>query len=186
MYAPTEKRQRGDVHAIRTARPACLVGQHDGDEQSESERRDGEIVSFELENRPAHRESYRAREYGADEQAQPRRRAEMDWADGDGIRADTEKAGMTQADLTGKAHEQIEAHDRQRENENKRTDPIVIRRREERRQDNDDCSDQYRRQQSRFEQRAHAHTRSTLDRPNRPCGMTTKTTRMIRKATASL
>src|ERR1017187_1296185 len=168
MHAPAEKRQRGDVHAIRTTRPARLVGEHDGDEQSESERRDGEIVSFELENRPAHRESDRAREYRADEQAQPRRRAKMDWADGDGIRADTEKAGMTQADLTGKAHEQVEAHDRQRENENKRADPIIVRRRKEQRQDNNDGCDQYRRQQTNFEQRAQAHTRSTLTRPNKP------------------
>ena len=110
----------------------------------------------------------------------------MDRADGDRIGADAEKAGMAQADLAGKAHQQIEADDRQRENENQRADAIVVRRRKEQRQDNDDGRDHYRRQQSRFEQRAQAHTRSTLARPNRPCGMATRTTRMIRKATASL
>ena len=48
-----KSRKRGDVHAVRTAGPACLVGQHDGDEQPEAERGDGEIVPFELEDRPA-------------------------------------------------------------------------------------------------------------------------------------
>ena len=93
---------------------------------------------------------------------------------------------MAEADLPGKAHEQIEADDRQRKNENQRADAIVVRRRKEQRQDNDDCRDRYRRQQPSFEQRAQAYTRSTLARPNKPCGMETKTTRMIRKATASL
>ena len=63
-------------------------------------------------------------------------------ADGDRIGADAEKAGMTQADLAGKAHEQIEADDRQRENENQRADAIVVGRREKQRQDNDDRRDQ--------------------------------------------
>src|ERR1700674_1845344 len=76
----------------------------------------------------------------------------MGWADGDGIRAYPQKTGVTQADLTGKAHEQIEAHDRERKNENKHADAIVVRRRKEQRQDNDDYRDHYRRHQSSFEQ----------------------------------
>ena len=186
MHPPAEQRQRGDVHAVRAARPARFVVHDDCDEQSESERRNGEIVPFEPQNRPAHRKGDRARKDGAGEQTQPRRRAEMDRADGDGIGANAEKTGVPQADLPGKAHEQIEADDRQRKNENQRADPVVIGRGKERRQDNDDCRDQYRRQQPRFEQRAQAHTRSTLTRPNKPCGMATKTTKMIRNATASL
>ena len=58
-------------------------------------------------------------------------------ADGDGIRADTEKAGVAQAHLPGKAHEQIEPDDGQREDKNKRADAIIVSRREKIRQDDD-------------------------------------------------
>ena len=110
----------------------------------------------------------------------------MHRSDGDGIGADAEKAGMAQADLAGKAHEQIEADHGERENENQRADAVVIGRREKQRQHDDHGGDQDRRQQPRIEERAQTHTRSTLTRPNRPCGMATRTTRMIKKAIASL
>ena len=104
----------------------------------------------------------------------------------DGICTDAEKAGVAQADLSGETHEQIEAGNRQRKNENERADAIVVCRWKEPRQGDKDRGDRYGRQQPDLEQVAQAQTRSILARPNKPWGMATSTTRMIRKATASL
>ena len=44
----------------------------------------------------------------------------------DRIGTDAEKAGVAKADLSGETHEQIEACNRQRKNENERADAIVV------------------------------------------------------------
>src|SRR5262245_1273022 len=110
----------------------------------------------------------------------------MAGTDGDRIGADAEKAGVTQADLPGEAHQQIEAERRQRENEHQRGDAVVIGRRKQQRQNDDDCRDGHERGQPVRDECVHAHTRSTRPRPNRPCGIARSTARITRKATASL
>src|SRR5262249_3602207 len=97
-----------------------------------------------------------------------------------------EKASMAQADLSGKTHEQVEACNGQRKNENERANAIVVRGWKEPRQGDNDCGDRHGRQQPDLPQAAQVQTRSILARPNKPWGMATSTTRMIRKATASL
>src|SRR5262245_27076551 len=110
----------------------------------------------------------------------------MGRTDGDRIGADAEKAGVAEADLSGETHEQVEACDRQRKNENERADAIVIGRWKEPRDADKDRGNRDRRQQPCLQQVAQAQTRSILARPNKPWGMAISTIRMIRKATASL
>ena len=110
----------------------------------------------------------------------------MGRADGDRIGPDANKSCMAQADLAGKAHQQVQSDPGKREHENQRGDAIVVGGGEVRwqhRGNHRHCGDRH---QPGIEQRAHAHTRSTLARPNRPCGMANSTARMMRKATASL
>ena len=114
-----------------------LVCQHDSDEQTEAERRDGEIMPLEPQDRPAHHKGHRARHDRPGKQAEPGGMPTCTGPMADGIGADTEEAGMAETDLTGKSHQEIEADDRQRENENQRADTVVIGGGEEQRRDND-------------------------------------------------
>ena len=83
-------------------------------------------MSLQPQDRPADNESHQRRSVAPTNNAEPGRHAEMSRSDGDRIGADAEKAGMAKADLTGKAHQQIEADDRDREDENQRRDAIVV------------------------------------------------------------
>src|ERR1043166_7540733 len=98
----------------------------------------------------------------------------------DRISTNAEKAGVAQADLSGETHEQVEACNRQRKNENERADAIVICRWKEPRHADKDRGNRYRRQQPYLRQVAQAQTRSILARPNKPWGIATSTIRMIR------
>src|SRR5262245_36543470 len=104
----------------------------------------------------------------------------------DGICTNAEKASVAQTDLSGETHEQVEACNRQRKNENERADAIVICRWKEPRDADKDRGHRDGRQQTYLQQAAQAQTRSILARPNKPWRMATSTIRMIRKATASL
>src|SRR5262249_52072270 len=135
---------------------------------------------------PADQQRDEAGQRRAGDDAQPRWNAEVDGPDGDRISADAEKAGMAEAHLAGKAHQQIEPHRRQGKNEHEGRDAIVIGRRKQQRQDGNNRRERDERPQPVRREGAHPHTRSTRPRPNRPCGMASNTARMTRKATASL
>src|SRR3974390_859095 len=59
------------------AGPAGLVRQHDGNEQAETQRRDGEVMSLEPKDRPADDISKQARESSADDDRKPRGNPEI-------------------------------------------------------------------------------------------------------------
>ena len=86
--------------------------------------------------------------------------------DRNGIGPDAEKAGVAQADLSGEAHQKIEAETRQCEDKDERRNPVIIGRWEDQRQQQENRRDRYGRRQTMIEQCTHKLTpvRPGLDR----------------------
>src|SRR5579864_428941 len=100
---------------------------------------------------------------------------------------------MAEADLTGEAHQQVQAEAGDCEDKDQGRDAIVIGGRKRQRQHQYDRGERDEgnqavslQQSSSIEEREHAHTRSTFALPKRPCGKANSTARMTRNATASL
>ena len=105
----------------------------------------------------------------------------------DGIGAEAEEAGMSEADLAGIAHEQMSGRARPARKSTPGPRGAGRTARARRRQNDGDEDGEEEKRAFRGPQGLGEHqTRSTLRRPNRPRGMTDKTTRIARKATASL
>jgi len=83
-------------------------------------------MSLEAQNRAANDEGDERGQRGADDEGQPRRHAKMGRANGDGISADPHEAGMAEAHLPGKTHQQVQSDRGEREHEHQRRDAIVI------------------------------------------------------------
>ena len=105
-----------------------------------------------MEDRPADDISKQARESSADDDRKPSGNPEIGRPDSDCVTADAEEAGMPQANLPRKSHEQIEADRGQRKDEYERPDPIIIGRwKQEWQQDNDKREPGQRRERARRE-----------------------------------
>ena len=110
----------------------------------------------------------------------------MGRTDRDRVGADPHEAGMAEAHLPGKAHQQIQAHAGERKHEHQRGDAVVVGGRKHQRQRDDQDGHRQHDRQTMIEECTHAHTRSAVALPNSPRGIANRTSRMTKKATASL
>ena len=106
-----EQAEGGHRHAVGAAGPGGLVAQGDVEDDAETKGGHGQVVALQLEDRPGHQRGQQAGGRGAGAHGQQGMPAEVGGQHGRGIGSYAQEAGVAQADLAGKADQQVEAED---------------------------------------------------------------------------
>ena len=174
-------------HAARSARPGVEALEGEDLRGGDGEREGGErqIESAETQRRKAEQEPGAETDEARDRDGQIIGNAELRRQDRRAIAADGEEGAVAERDLAVEAGEQVEADQRDGEDQHLRALIEVIAGSHEREsQRRRECSD--RQDRPRRDRTRHGQTLAAIRRPNRPDGRQTSTPTMIASATESL
>ena len=175
-----EERQRGHGHAVGASGVAPLILDDDGDDDAQSQRRHRQIMTAQTEDRRGDRRGQKCGADGSGAQRDDRRAGKTRGQDCRSIGPDAEKTGVSETDLAGEPHQQIERQYDDRVDRHAIDDIEIVRVRQE----------PWQRQQNSAEHEEAGirarHTRSVTLAPNTPRGLKNRTMKIIKNGTASL
>ena len=118
FLASQREAQHGEILSqdkpVRPAREPDLRLQHNGDDDADPQRRHGQIMALQFQDRSGDHERQHPDRGGGDQHRAERRPAIGAGENGRPISPQAEKPGMPQRDLAGKPDEQVQAHRRDR------------------------------------------------------------------------
>jgi|GEM_PF-7063001 len=182
-YSSVPKRRHD--HPVGAAGELVLGVDDDGNDIAESQRRHGQVVPFQPQDRPGDGESEQTDEDGTKQHGQKRRPTEKRREDRRGIGAESEEPGMTETDLTGVSDQQIQANADDPGEAGSNGDVVIEVVGQHQWQTGDDGREDDQSADARAGKPGN-HTRSVPPRPSKPWGMKNSTRRISTKAMASL
>ena len=170
-------------HAVGAAGPLGLVAQGDVEDDAQAEGGHGQVIPLQLEDRPGHQRGQQAGGCSAGPHGQQRMPAEVGGQHRRSVGSDAQETGVAQADLAGKADQQVEAEDDDRvdghADRQVHVEAVGQHQRQQRKNRDDDV-------QPEVGAFLHVYTRSVTRAPNRPRGMKKRMKRISTKGIASL